>query len=104
MEASTINNAYMVISYFKRVKTNIPLISAIVKLNRYYQAWEKGIDTYLKEKGKPVIIQSNVVYPVSYVASCLSRYWKIPFVIMEHGSGYFPRDGQRYVKASASNT
>lgn len=94
IEINTINNVYTVISYFKRVKMKVPLVSGTVKLCRYISAWNKALEIYMKEKGKPDIIQSNVVYPVSIVAGRLSKIWKIPYVILEHWSGYFPRDGR----------
>ncbi len=93
-EINTLNGVFTVTVFFKRTKINIPLISGFIRLSRYLSAWKKGITIYLNQQGRPDIIQSNVVYPVSVVAARLSKKWKIPFVILEHWSGYFPRDGR----------
>jgi len=94
IEIKTINGVYTVIVYFRKVKRNLLLLSSLIKFYRYTKAWKKALAIYRKEKGKPDIIHSNIVYPVSIIAAFLKLFWRIPYVITEHWSGYFPEDGR----------
>ncbi|HTB31030.1 MAG TPA: glycosyltransferase, partial [Bacteroidia bacterium] len=94
VEIKNINGIYTLIIYFKRIKTNIPPVSPLIKLLRYCMAWRKALKIHRKEKGKPDIINSNIVYPVSIIASLLKKAWGVPYVITECWSGYFPEDGR----------
>jgi len=64
------------------------------RFSRYISAWRKAIKLYKSKKGKPDLINANIVYPVSIVATYLSMAWRIPYVITEHWSGYFPEYGR----------
>jgi glycosyltransferase involved in cell wall biosynthesis len=66
----------------------------IFKLLRYNAAWKKAIKVYETKRGRPDIINANIIYPVSIIASRLKKKWKIPYVITEHWTGYFPEDGR----------
>lgn len=91
---STEDGIYTVRGYFKKVKSIIPLFSQLQRVFRYRSAWRKAITLYLQNKGKPALIHSNIVFPVSVMSQKLSKKWNIPFIISEHWSGYFPQDGR----------
>jgi len=79
---------------YKRVKNPIPVISAILKLKKYNDAWLRAVTLYEKKKGRPDIVNLNVIVPAGNVAMYLKRKWNIPYVITEHWTGYFPEDGR----------
>lgn len=88
------DNIYTVRIYYKRVKLKIPLLSQLIKAVRYFSAWRKGLGIYVAKAGKPDIINSNIVFPVSVVAWWLKKRWDTPYIISEHWTGYFPEDGK----------
>ncbi len=85
---------YTVRVSFKKVKSSVPLISNIKRLLRYNTAWKKAIGVYEQKKGKPDIINLNVIIPAANIAMHLKRKWNVPYVITEHWTGYFPEDGR----------
>jgi glycosyltransferase involved in cell wall biosynthesis len=64
------------------------------KLIRYFSLWKKALLLYKTKHGKPDLVNSNIVYPVSIIATGLKFFWKVPYIITEHWTGYFPEDGR----------
>jgi glycosyltransferase involved in cell wall biosynthesis len=79
---------------YKRVKSSIPVLSSFMKLKRYNNAWKKALDHYYKKKGKPDIVNLNVIIPAANMAMYIKRKWNVPYIITEHWTGYFPEDGR----------
>jgi len=94
IEESNEEDIYTIRVYYKRVKHNIPLFSTGHKVWRYLRAWRKALRLYKLKKGKPDIVHSNIVYPVSLIAAYLKFKWKVPYIITEHWTGYLPADGR----------
>jgi glycosyltransferase involved in cell wall biosynthesis len=94
VEVKTENGVLTIISYYKKPLNKIPFFGKIVTAFRYLLAWKKAINHYKKENGKPDIIHANVVFPASIFATWYSFKWKVPYLITEHWSGYFPKDGR----------
>ncbi|MGP8217634.1 MAG: glycosyltransferase [Bacteroidia bacterium] len=93
IEESNEEGIFTVRVYYKRVRMKIPILAQLIKMSRYFSAWSKAIAVYSGKAGKPDIINSNIVFPVSLMALKLSRKWNIPYIITEHWTGYFPEDG-----------
>jgi glycosyltransferase involved in cell wall biosynthesis len=98
-ETESINEAiedgvYTVRVAYKKVKSSIPVLSSFMKLKRYNDAWKKAITLYVEKKGKPDIVNLNVIIPAANVAMYIKRKWNVPYVITEHWTGYFPEDGR----------
>jgi glycosyltransferase involved in cell wall biosynthesis len=62
--------------------------NAVLKMLRYWKAWRMGYKQILKTKGKPQCIHLHIMYLASIFALYLHYFYKIPFVITEHWTGY----------------
>lgn len=88
IEESTEDDVYTLRGYYKN-----PTLK-IFKPVRYLLMWKKVLSVYKTKKGKPDIINANIVYPVSIIARWVKKMWGIPYVITEHCTFYFPEDGR----------
>jgi len=88
------DDVYTIRFYYKRVNSSIPIYSSLVRFRRYIRAWNKALNLFMQKRGKPDIINSAIVFPVSIIAKRLKKKWKIPYVISEHWTGYLPEDGR----------
>jgi glycosyltransferase involved in cell wall biosynthesis len=93
IEETVEDGIYTIRGYYKLPKLKIPPIFHIIKLARYLLLWKKLWGIYSRKKGKPDLINSTIVYPVSIIATLIKFIWNVPYVITEHWSGYFPEDG-----------
>jgi glycosyltransferase involved in cell wall biosynthesis len=82
-----------VIVYYKKVEHSIPVYSSLVKFSRYWRAYKKAYRQVLSRQAKPELVHLNIIFPAAIFATWLSRVEKIPLVITEQWSGYFPEDG-----------
>lgn len=57
---------------------------------RYFRAVMKAWQQYIKSEGKPDLIMVQVVWKAGWMALWLHYRYNIPFVVMEHWSGYLP--------------
>ncbi len=57
-------------------------IAGIIKANK------KNFEQFTKKFGKPDVIHAQVGYPAGYVASVLSKYYQIPYVVTEQMSPF----------------
>jgi len=87
----TENQIFTVSVYFRKVKTNIPLISPLLKLWRFLIAHLKGLYEIRKHYGLPNIVHSNILTRVGVFAYFLKVRYKIPYVITEHWTRYQPK-------------
>ena len=63
----------------------------------YSQGWRDTWHKWLKLKrewGLPDVVQLNVVQKQGVLARWLKRRYNIPYIIIEHWSGYLPENGQ----------
>ena len=79
---------------YKKVTNDFPLFSQFLKIKRYIGAYKKAASIYKEKKGKPDIVNLNVIFYAGVIAMYLKRKWKVPYVITEHWTGYFPEDGR----------
>lgn len=82
-----------VIVYYKKVNAKLPLIKNVIRLNRVFKAYKKGIQHISNQQGKQDILHLNVVLPVGLIALWISRKLKLKYIVSEHWSGYLPEDG-----------
>ncbi len=65
--------------------------------------WKDMLHKWLQLKhewGMPDIVQLNVIQKQGLLALWLKRHYHIPYIIVEHWSGYLPENGQ-YMRLSA---
>jgi|SRR6185312_7355700 len=94
IEEGVEDGVYTIRVYYKKTESRIPVYSQYRKWRQYISAWKKALSIYEAKKGRPDIINSNVVFPVTAIAIKLKAKWKMPYVITEHWTGYFPEDGR----------
>lgn len=47
------------------------------------------LESYIKKNGKPDLIISHFTYPVAHTAKYIYKKFNIPYMIIEHSTGYF---------------
>lgn len=63
---------------------------------RYRQTLKKAINRYINENGLPHIVHVHVPVKAGWGARWILRKFKIPYVVTEHTSAYFPGMGEGY--------
>lgn len=86
-------NLHSIHVYYKKVRSNLPGISAFIKRKRYLKAFELGYNTLLLHRSQPQLIHLNVVLPAGLGALHLARKYALPLVVNENWSGYSKEDG-----------
>ncbi len=66
----------------------------LLQYRRRLKAAEIGYNQILQRRGKPRLIQLNVVLPAGIAAHALSKQHNIPLIINECWTGYEPLDGR----------
>lgn len=94
IEESEEGGIFTLRAYYKQIGTAIPFLSSAVKLYQYLNTWIMVLKYYRNKKQKPDIVNANIVYPISIVAWFIQIFWRVPYVITEHWTGYFPADGR----------
>lgn len=88
IEESVEDGIYTLRGYYKK-----PVLK-VFKFISYLRMWRKVLRLYKNKKGKPDLVNANIVYPVSIIALWVKRMWRVPYVITEHCTFYFPEDGR----------
>jgi glycosyltransferase involved in cell wall biosynthesis len=76
------------------VKNKIPLIKELIKLTNYINYSFKAVFSLGLDVRKYDLIQVNIVYPAGMMALLLKLFYKIPYIVLEHWTGYLPSDGR----------
>jgi glycosyltransferase involved in cell wall biosynthesis len=93
IKESTEQHVFTIIGTYKKVNSNIPLLSAVLKMWRSLVCFKKCFYLLLDKKSAPNLILLNVIFPAGIFALWLYYFKQIPFVIQEQWSGYYPEDG-----------
>lgn len=96
-EDKQISQMEIIEQYFGRVKEvyiYYPASThASINLLRYCNAVRKGLKRIFKTWGKPNITHANVFTKPALIAFYLKKRYHIPYVVMEHWTGYLPANG-----------
>lgn len=90
LEEKTVNGVFEVIVYYKKIASNIPILSHLKKLNVRHQAHLLGYNRIVEKIGKIDITHLNVVFPAGNFALYLKKRFNIPFMISENWTGLLP--------------
>lgn len=105
-EDMQISQMEIIEQYFGRVKEvyiYYPASThASINLLRYYNAVRKGLKRIFKTWGKPDITHANVFTKPAMIAFYLKKRYHIPYVVMEHWSGYLAANGS-YAKTGKAH-
>lgn len=84
IEENEVDSIFEVIIYYKKIDSNIPILSHLKKLNLRHQAHLLGYNRIVEKIGKIDVTHLNVVFPAGNFALYLKKKHHIPFVITEH--------------------
>ena len=79
--------------YYRKIQENWPLLSKLLKRQRYLQAFDMAYQLLLKKGTPPSLIHLNVVLPAGLGALHLAKKHGLPMVVNENWSGYCEADG-----------
>ncbi len=65
-------------------------LSKFLALNSFMRIGEKAIKTIVNDNGKPLLIHNHVVMHAGLLALKAAHWYKIPFIVSEHWTGYLP--------------
>lgn len=92
IEENNNDGVYEVIVYYKKINSNIPIISSYFKLKRQIQAYRLGYKK-VKQWLKTIdLVHLNVMYPAGIFALDLNSTFKLPYIISENWTGFLPSD------------
>lgn len=77
------NDFFETIIYFN-TSFNLLFFRKWMKLVYYF----KGLNLIIRKQGKPDIVHANILVPVGFIAWLFYVFYKIPFVITEHWTGF----------------
>jgi glycosyltransferase involved in cell wall biosynthesis len=93
INVNTENKVFTIIGTYKKVESNVPIIANLLKLYRSLLCFKKCYSALLKEKKAPNLVLLNIIFPAGIFVLWLHQVKKIPFIIQEQWSGYYPEDG-----------
>ena len=86
-------NLHEIVYYFNR--------NLFIKLF-YIVYYLKGFKYICKKYGKPDIIHGNVLYPIGSIVFLLSFFYKIPYILTEHWTGFLNNTFQQFSRFKKS--
>ncbi|MCC6252498.1 MAG: glycosyltransferase [Bacteroidia bacterium] len=89
----TEEKVFTILAYYKKVNTNFPFLSSLLKLWRSLLCFTKAYHVLIQKKSKPDLVLLNVIFPAGIYVLWLYYLKNIPFIIQEQWSGYYPEDG-----------
>lgn len=92
IEERTTEGVFEVIVYYKKITSNIPIISSYLKLKRQIQAYRLGFKKVKAHLKTIDLVHLNIMYPAGIFALDLNSNFKIPYIISEHWTGFLPSD------------
>jgi L-malate glycosyltransferase len=93
IEAQLEHQVYTIIGTYKKVNHELPIISNIQKLWRSFSCFKKCYKALIGATSVPNLVLLNVIFPAGIFVLWLHYIKKLPFIIQEQWSGYYPEDG-----------
>ncbi len=87
------HEVFTIIGTYKKVRHQIPILAPIQKLWRSLNCFIECFHVLLKNKSVPHLVLLNVIFPAGIFVLWVHYFKKIPFIIQEQWSGYYPEDG-----------
>lgn len=96
IEKETILTIYI---YLSQIKKNHGITTLFYNAYRFFISCKKAYKIFLKEKGKPDLIQVNVAGRIGLYAVLMKLLYKIPYIVQEHSATYVCfKDREEYKK------
>jgi glycosyltransferase involved in cell wall biosynthesis len=83
---------YEVIIYYKKINSNIPIVSKYFKFRRQIQAYKIGYKLIVNYLERIDLVHLNVMFPAGIFALYLKSKFKLPYIISENWTGFLPSD------------
>ncbi len=93
IDAKLESNVYTVLGTYKKVNHHIPLISTVQKFWRSFRCFKECYNKLIEVQTVPDLVMLNVIFPAGIFVLWLHYFKKLPFIIQEQWSGYYPEDG-----------
>ncbi|MEA5111375.1 D-inositol-3-phosphate glycosyltransferase [bioreactor metagenome] len=61
---------------------------------RQVAAWKKAIKLCVRQSGRPELVHAHILTRTAVIAALLSLAWRIPYLVTEHWSRYYPENLQ----------
>ncbi len=87
------HQVYTVIGTYIKVNHQLPIISTIQKLWRSFNCFRRCYKALIEATSVPDLVLLNVIFPAGIFVLWLHYFKKLPFIIQEQWSGYYPEDG-----------
>jgi glycosyltransferase involved in cell wall biosynthesis len=78
-------------TYFHQCGFKFPLVTSITGVIRFFHAYVRGIE--MLGEFRPDIVHAHILTRTGLMAYYLSRKLRVPYLISEHWSRYFPENG-----------
>jgi len=92
VDTKTEKGVFTVNVYYRKVKSNMPIISLLIKGFRYLKAHKKGLSRVFSTMNKIDIVHHNILYPAGFFALFMKWKYKTPYLVTENWTGYLPTD------------
>lgn len=88
-----INGVNTICVYYNKPKINIPLLTQIIKLYKFYRANFIGIKKIVREQGDFSLLHIHILTRLGLIALYYKLFKNKPYLISEHWSRYLPATG-----------
>jgi glycosyltransferase involved in cell wall biosynthesis len=87
LEIAEENNLKVIRVYFRSGKSNVPLLSGIVRIFRFFKAYWLGLR--ILSSFPEDLVHVHVLTRAGFIAYLIRKKWDKPYLISEHWSRYF---------------
>ena len=91
---TTTGNLTEVVVTYKRSPRTVPLWSLLLRFPRWLSAYRRAFRVLEERTGRPSLLHLHIAFPLGVLAWWVSRWYKVPLIISEQWSGYYPQDGR----------
>jgi glycosyltransferase involved in cell wall biosynthesis len=84
---------FTILGTYKKVTHKIPVLATLQKLWRSLQCFKNCYKTLVERQSAPDLLLLNIIFPAGILVLWLHFFKRIPFIIQEQWSGYYPEDG-----------
>lgn len=90
IEQTVTGNVTELIFYYRSFKTGIGFVDKLISHAKYLRVYKKLITAFINENGLPDFVHVHVALKAGILAKWLKKNFKVPYLVTEHWSGYFP--------------
>jgi glycosyltransferase involved in cell wall biosynthesis len=88
--SSSQNNLDEIIIFYHPIKTSLRFLNRLHSAIKYKKVYRQVLSKYILENGKPDLVHVHVTLKAGIQAFFLKKKLRIPYIVTEHWSGYYP--------------